>query len=192
MSIETIKYCSKTDVERLMSKITSIRDRSMFGTMYFYGLRCQEIIDLSLQDLRIEDRRLFIHAAKGGESGEVILKPELIKLFKNYLTERGNLPGALFLSRNHRGVSRSLVFKLFQGYATAAKLPEDKRHPHVLRHSIAIHLVEQGEDVRSIKDHLRQKNIENTMIYVRIADKRRLEMQERALSGTGIASIRGG
>ena len=189
MSVETVKYISKEQVEKLFAKITAKRDKAMFALMYWYGLRCQEVVDLGVHDLRLNDRRLFIHAAKNGESGEVILKPESIKLLKAYLSERRELPGALFVSRKQGRLSTVQVFRLFQGYAIAAKLPVDKRHPHVLRHSIAIHLVEQGEDVRTIKEHLRQKNIENTMIYVRIADKKRLEMQERSLSGTGIARI---
>jgi site-specific recombinase XerD len=187
MSVETVKYLSKEQVEKVFARITSKRDRAMFALMYLYGLRCTEAARLTFQDLRLEDRRLFVQAAKRGNSGEVSLGNDILRYLRAYLTERGNMPGALFLSRKGGKLSTRQIRRLFEGYAE--KMPEDKRHPHVLRHSIAIHMVEQGEDVRLINQHLRQKSMQSTSVYVQIADKKRLEMQERALNGIGIARI---
>jgi site-specific recombinase XerD len=188
MSAETTKYISKEQVEKLLAKIGGKRDRALFALIYLYGLRCTEAARLTLQDLRIEDRRLFVHAAKRGNSGEVVLGADILRLLRAYLTDRGAKPGALFLSRKGGKLSTRQIRRLFAEYA--AKLPADKRHPHVLRHSIAVHMVESGEDLRFINQHLRQRSMQSTAVYVQIADKKRLEMQERALSGTGIASIR--
>jgi site-specific recombinase XerD len=190
MSAETVKYISKEDVQKVFERIRSKRDRAMFGLMYYYGLRCQESSDLNLQDVRIEDRRIFVHAVKRGNSGEVALTSGIIRLLKAYLTERGTGPGALFVSRNHGRLSTRQIRRLFEGYAERAKLPEDKRHPHVLRHSIAVHMIEQDDDVRVVNVHLRQKSLQSTLVYLQIADKKRLERQERSLSGSGIARLK--
>ncbi len=89
----TYKYISKEDVERVISKIVSKRDRALFSLMYFYGLRCAEAVALNMEDLRLRDNRLYIHAAKSGTSGEVVLTPKTKRYLSAYLKERAQQNG---------------------------------------------------------------------------------------------------
>jgi len=196
MNTDTIKYLSTKETERLLSRISSKRDKAMFALMYFYGMRCVEAAKLNLDDLRLADSRLYIHAAKNGISGEVILTREVRRVLEAYVKERGSdttQARALFVSRKSKTGSGRLstrqISRLFQKYAKHAKLPIDKQHPHVLRHSIAVHMADSGIDVGVVKDHLRHRKIENTMIYFQITSKKRHEFQARALAGEFVARI---
>ncbi len=193
------KYISKEDVERVMSKISSARDKALFSLMYFYGLRCREVVTLNMDDLRIRDNRLYVHAAKNGISGEVILTSKTKRYLTAYLKERAvkermlSHCDALFVSRKSKTgsgrLSTTQVYRLFRAYAEKAKLPKDKRHPHVLRHSVAVHMADSGVDVAVVKEHLRHRKIDTTMIYFQITNRARHELQARALNGRYIAEI---
>ena len=71
------------------------------------------------------------------------------------------------------GISRTGVFELFKRYAERAGLPADKRHPHTLKHSLATHMLELGADVRDVQDLLGHAEIDSTLIYASITNKRR-------------------
>ena len=193
---ETIKYLSTTQVEKLLSKIESLRDKTMFALMYLYGLRISEATGIKLDDLRLNDDRMFIRASKNGISGEQVLTKQAKKYLIPYLSQRKKLTDKnksksdiLFLSKKGGRLDNSQVFRLFKEYATIAKIPEDKRHPHVLRHSIAVHMAEDGVPVEYVQTHLRHRRIDNTMVYFQITSKKRHEMQEKALGGDSIARI---
>jgi type 1 fimbriae regulatory protein FimB len=85
---ETIKYLTPKQVESLISKIASLRDKAMFTLMYLYGLRISEATGIKLDDLRLKDDRLFIHASKNGVSGEQVLTKQAKKYLIPYLKER--------------------------------------------------------------------------------------------------------
>jgi len=190
------KYISTEDVERLISKITDQRDKALFSLMYLYGLRCIEAVSLNISDLRMRDSRLYVHAAKHGISGEVILSAKAKRALQAYLKERTARNGhcdALFLSRKSKTgtgrLSTAQVYRLFRKYAKKAKLPQDTWHPHVLRHSVAVHMADSGVDVAVVKEHLRHRKIDTTMIYFQITNKARHELQAKALSGKYIANL---
>ncbi len=196
MNIETIKYLSAKETERVLSKITSTRDKALFTLMYLYGLRCVEAANLNLEDLRLNDGRLYIHAAKKGISGEVVLRKDVKRLLAIYIKERCACNGhtdAIFLSRKSRTgdgrLSTTQIYRLFRKYAEKAKLPVYAWHPHVLRHSIAVHMANDGVNPAVVQAHLRHKKLENTMVYYQITDKKRHEFQALALAGESIARI---
>ena len=188
----TIKYLSTKQVEKLLSKIESPRDKAMFTLIYLYGLRISEATGIILEDLRLKDDRLFIRASKNGISGEQVLTKQAKKYLIPYLEIRKQKKtdsDILFVSKKGGRLVNSQVFRLFNSYAKKARLPEDKRHPHVLRHSIAVHMAEDGVPVEYVKEHLRHRKIDNTMIYFQITNKRRHQMQQKALGGESIARV---
>ena len=85
--------------------------------------------------------------------------------FFAYLKTRADDSSVLFLSRNNHPVSRITLDWLMKKYGAAAGLPAEKRHFHVLRHSVAIHLLEAGADLCLLQDWLGHANIQNTGIY---------------------------
>jgi integrase len=191
-NIETIKYLTTKEVETVMKKITSKRDLALFSLMYFYGLRCSEVSRLRLEDIRIGDNRINILASKNGLKGEHILNPVQVKNLVNYLKERNEVEttsNALFVSRKHGHLSGTHIRRLFQGYAKKAKISKDKRHPHVLRHSIAVHMAESETPVEHVRLHLRHREIKSTMVYFEITDPSRHRFQAKALGGEFVAKI---
>jgi type 1 fimbriae regulatory protein FimB len=192
MATETIKYLTPQQVEKLISKINSPRDKAMFSLMYLYGLRISEATRITLDDLRLKDDRLFIHASKNGISGEQVLTKQAKKYLLPYLKERETMKPfekILFLSKKGGQLTNAQVFRLFQKYSKLAKIPEDKRHPHVLRHSIAVHMAEDDVPVEYVQTHLRHRRIDNTMVYFQITNRKRHEMQQKALNGENIAKF---
>ncbi|NJK70667.1 MAG: tyrosine-type recombinase/integrase [Thermales bacterium] len=190
MSVETIKYLTPNEISKFISKIDSLRDKTLFSLMYFYGLRCTEASDLNLDDIRLSDGRIYIRAAKNGISGEYVLTKEVKKILQKYLPERNSiekLSKTLFISRKGGKLSTTQIRRLYYKYATKAKLGEEKSHPHCLRHSIAVHMADSGVPVEHVQIHLRHRKIDSTMVYFQITSKRRHEIQTQALGGEFVA-----
>ena len=198
MSLQTIKYLSPDEIKRLFNKIEEGRDKTIFYLMYLYGLRCSEVVRLTLQDLRMKDDRIFITASKNGINRENVLDKTAKKLLVNYLKEREkvlanskvkNESTVLFLSRKLGQLTTTQIYRLFHEYSKKAKIPEDKRHPHTLRHSIAVHMADSGVPVERVKDHLRHRKIDSTMVYFQITSKKMLENQAEDLNGEFVVKI---
>ncbi len=164
---------------RLMKAITSKRDRALFSVAYHHGLRASEVGRLQLSDLRLDAGRIYVTRLKGSHSGEFrVLDGELL-LLRAWIRERGRAPGPLFPSRNRRGIGRMQLHDLMVRYATAAGIPRDKRHFHVLKHSCGTHLLTITGDITQVQDWLGHVNIQSTLVYSKVTNKRRDELAER-------------
>jgi len=91
---------------------------------------------------------------------------------REYLASRRDDDPALFVGRQGRLGIRQIQ-ALFRRYATLANLLPAHRHVHLLHHSIATHLLDAGEAIDFVKDHLGHRSIESTLIYARTSDRRR-------------------
>lgn len=185
-----LAYLTKEEVERLFAAIPvdNLRDRLLFELMYRYGLRRREAAQLTLEDITGE--RIWITRLKHGISGEYPLHPRSQALLKAYLVER-RFDGCRYLLRSRQRlpipIATSTIYQAFRTHAVAAQLPEDRRHPHVLRHSIAVHLMNAGVDAADVQDWLGHVSIATTMIYARITNKRRDDTFRRLLDSPEIA-----
>ena len=81
----------------------------------------------------------------------------------------------MFTSNRRDPISRFTLDKLIKGYGEIAKVPTGKRHFHVLKHSIATHMLEAGADLRLVQDWLGHSNIQNTVIYTHLVSHSRTE-----------------
>lgn len=191
--MEEIKFVSPDQIEALFKKINSIRDKAIFSTTYYYGLRCGELRLLQIDDIDLANDRLYIRALKNGLSGQHLLNPIVKKYIKNYLEkerlQKRTLQKELFLSQKGTVITTTQIYRLFREYARKAKFPENLRHPHILRHSIACHLAESGADLFQVREHLRHRKVENTMIYFQITNKTRMEKQRKAFDSPMLAKI---
>jgi site-specific recombinase XerD len=127
---------------------------------------------------------------KSGVSGEYPIHPATRRLLWAYLSDRSDDDNPyLFPSRQSglRPMSASMVYALFWRYADAANIPRERQHPHVLRHSIAVHLMNAGWDVADVQDWLGHRDIASTMVYATITNKRREAKYEEALLSEEIA-----
>lgn len=191
--MDEIKFVSPELVEVFFRKIKSVRDRALFSTMYYYGLRAGEIGLLTVEDLDFANNRIYVHALKGGISGQHLLNPQVKRYIKAYLDRERlsmrTVQKALFLSQKDNPITTTQIYRLFRQYAKKAKFPLDKQHPHVFRHSIAVHMAEAGFDVYQTKEHLRHKRIDNTMVYYNITNKTRMARERELFTHPMLARI---
>lgn len=166
---ETISFLSQDETKRLMSVISSKRDKAIFLFAYRHGLRASEVGLLRRSDFDDKQLRLSIHRLKGSLSGVHPLQADEVRILKSYLRTREDSLPYLFPSRKGAPISRAMLDVLIKDYGEKAKLPDDKRHFHVLKHSIATHLLDTGADIRFVQDWLGHANIQNTVIYAQIS-----------------------
>jgi integrase len=188
--VHQLAYLTKVEVERLFAAIPQMdgRNRLLFDVMYRYGLRRREAALIRREHV---GERIWITRIKGGVSGEYPIHPRTRRLLWEYFEQLG--PGSrpyLFATRqsDSQPMSASTIYQLFRGYAKAAALPQDRRHPHVLRHSIAVHLMNAGWDAADVQDWLGHRDIASTMVYAAVTNKRREAKYEEALLSDEIAS----
>lgn len=176
------EYLTPEEIDRLFASIKtggSARDLAIFRLAYHRGLRASEIGMINLGDYRQNVGRLFVRRLKGSNSGEFLLTDAEKPALRTWLRERGTADGPLFWSRNHKPISRFRLDQLMKQYCKAAGIAQQKAHMHALKHSCGTHLSARETDIVAIQDHLGHANIQNTMIYVRIASKRRDEFAGR-------------
>jgi integrase/recombinase XerD len=170
----TIRYFNHAQTIQFFSVITDPRDRALFVTIYHYGLRVSEATLLQVEDVDLERERIVIRRVKNGQGGERPLLRNTAHLLKAYLEVRLPTGSALFTGRQGN-LKRQRIQQLFRRYARQAGL-DNGFTVHSLRHSIATHLLEAGQGIEFVQDHLGHVNIQNTMIYAKITNRRREEV----------------
>lgn len=192
---EAVKYLTRGEVECFFRRIPEgkTRDLLLFDLIYRHGLRRSEAGLLRLEDVR--DGKIWIARRKHGVSGAYPLHPRSKELLARYLKERSHEGSSYLVRSRRRGgapLSGGEVNRLFHLYAGAADLPIDRRHVHVLRHSIGVHLANANWDIADVQDWLGHRDISSTLVYFRITNKRREAKYRSALRSREIARTDGG
>ena len=186
-----IIYLSKDEVERFFAAIPreNTRDQLLFEMIYRYGLRRREAALIRREHI---SERVWITRLKGGVSGEYPIHPTTRRLLWPYLSERANGQERpyLFFTRQSgaRPLSPSTIYGSFRRYADIAKIPPERQHPHVLRHSIATHLLDAGWDIADVQDWIGHADIKSTQVYAKVTNRRRETRYVESLSSDAIAA----
>lgn len=170
---ETIKFLMLDETRRLFASITDKRDKAIFLLAYRHGLRASEIGLLRVSDPDLKRLRVMLHRLKGSLSGEHPLQADEARALKAWLKSRDTDSPILSPSRRSLPISRQMLDVLMKGYSEEAAIPTDKRHFHVLKHSIATHLLDAGAELRFVQDWLGHSNIQNTVIYTALVSTSR-------------------
>jgi len=178
---------STDELERLMKSpkentLQSLRDRAMLELLFSTGLRVSELCSLN-RDLDLS-RDEFSVRGKGEKVRVVFLSPESKASIKAYLDKRGDVDDALFIQygkasknvKDLRLTPRS-VERIIKKYAAKAGITR-KVTPHVIRHSFATDLLENGADLRSVQALLGHSNITTTQVYTHVTDKHLREVHK--------------
>ncbi len=158
---------SKGEIEKMVISAKNLNHRIMMLLMYSAGLRASEIINLQWKDIDFDRNIIHLKLAKGNKDRVVMLSPKVKKSLINLDIEKNGL-----VFRTNRNTKYSLRSVELIVKKAALKVGVKKKvTPHSLRHSFATHLLEQGVDVRYIKDLLGHANLQTTMIYTQVSNK---------------------
>ncbi|HEX7672187.1 MAG TPA: site-specific integrase [Polyangiaceae bacterium] len=159
---------SAGEVHRLLEALTTPRMRVFFTTVYAAGLRVGEACRLETRDIDASRGVIHVRKSKGGKERLVMLSPRLYLVLREYWSLVRPPAPWLFAGRTGRHLSPEVARHALAGAATAAKLTK-KITPHVLRHSFATHLLEEGTDLRVIQVLLGHSSIKTTTRYARVS-----------------------
>lgn len=175
----TIKFLTLDETKRLFSVIKDKRDKAIFLVTYRHGLRASEVGLLQTNDIDFKGMRITIHRLKGSKSGVYPMQADEARALKAYIKHRNTESPILFTNNRGLPITRNGLLWLMKQYGEAAKLPREKQHFHVLKHSIATHLLDAGAELRFVQDWLGHSNIQNTVIYTYLSSTAR-EQKARA------------
>lgn len=160
-----------------------IRNRCIVETIYACGLRISECCDLLIDN--IDQQNLILRViGKGNKERIVPFYPRLSELIDLYCKEYRNKyakPGYkyLFVSIRHNKISPRSVQYLLDEVKVKANIPVDI-HPHMLRHSFATHLLDNGADLRSVQELLGHANLSTTQLYTHLTYDRLKKTVDKA------------
>lgn len=162
---------SETELLLSMPKLTSpkgYRDRAMMEVLYATGIKVSELINLNIQDIDL--RRGYITCHSGSNTRTLQMGRTAIAALKDYIEKaRDTLLVSddvyiLFLNMNGTRLSRQGFWKILKSYSKEAGIKKDIT-PYTLRHSFAIHLLENGADIKFISQMLGYTDIAAMQVY---------------------------
>jgi integrase/recombinase XerD len=151
------------------------RDKAMLEVMYATGIRVTELIELDVDDVNLEAGTIKCSGAKKTRS--IPLYPAALKALSTYLMEvrRGMIADpdekALFVNVSGMRMSRQGFWKILKYYQASAHIEKDIT-PHTLRHSFAVHLLENGADLGSVQELMGHSDISSTQMYTHMVNQK--------------------
>ena len=176
------------EVELLLNQpkdidLKGIRDKAMLEFAYATGMRVTEIISLDVEDVNLEEG--FVICKQGSKQRTIPLGSLSLKALKEYIDEARNIlikndkEKALFVNVNGKRLTRQGFWKIVKYYKEQAHITKDIT-PHVLRHSFATHLLQNGADLKAIQTMLGHSDISSTQVYMQFQDSGLKDVYQKA------------
>lgn len=169
--VETTLAATKPRNESARAQALALRDRAMLELFYASGVRVSEVSDARLEDLKLEMGYILVRG-KGDKERMVPLGvpaqeslEQYLKTGREVLAKKKNSP-LLFLGAGARRLTRQRVWQMVRKASLASGR---NASPHMLRHSCATHMVENGADLRTVQTILGHADISTTQIYTHVA-----------------------
>ena len=165
---------SVEEVDRLLKQPNlntpkGIRDNAMMELMYATGMRVSELIHLQITDINLQMGYVICHDSEkeriipiGNVSRNAIL--QYMEHSRGFFV-KNKKESSLFTNCSGKSMSRQGFWKVLKGYAVDAGIHRDIT-PHTLRHSFAVHMLQNGADVKSVQEMLGHSDISSTQIYL--------------------------
>ena len=154
--------------------LKGMRDKAMLEFAYATGMRVTEIISLNIEDVNLNEG--YVTCKYGSKQRNIPLGTLSLKALKQYIEEarpyiiRDESVTALFVNINGRRLTRQGFWKIVKYYKEQAHISKEIT-PHVLRHSFATHLLQNGADLKAIQTMLGHSDISSTQVYMQFQDE---------------------
>ncbi len=158
------------------------RDKAMLETMYATGIRVSELIELNADDVNLELGIIKVNAS--GKSRTIPLYPAALRALGTYLRDvRVAMLAepdekALFVNITGARMSRQGFWKILKHYQATAHIDKEIT-PHTLRHSFAVHLLENGADLGSLQELMGHSDISSTQLYTHMINQKIKSVYEK-------------
>ena len=158
------------------------RDKAMLEVMYATGIRVSELIDMNLEDVNLEQGIIKCNNAK--KTRIIPLYPAALRALTVYVREIRNTmissvdEKALFVNISGVRMSRQGFWKILKHYQATAHIDKEIT-PHTLRHSFAVHLLENGADLGSLQELMGHCDISSTQLYTHMINKKLKSVYEK-------------
>lgn len=188
--IKLPRVLSEDEVVRLLNQpdITSaegFRDRTMLEVLYATGMRVSELINITLERVDL-NMKYIIAFGKGSKERIVPLGSVAAEFLQQYLekvrpklTHAGRNTNIVFLAFGGHELTRQRFWQIIRAYGRKANINKALT-PHILRHSFATHLLDNGADLRSVQELLGHSDISTTQIYTHLTNKRLRDIYAKA------------
>lgn len=173
----------QTDMMGSISKsdLLAIRNRAIIELFYGTGMRLAELHALDAGTIDRKNRLVRV-IGKGRKERVVPLTPDAITFVDRYLSIRGAgmvATDPLFVTRKGERLSRRQIERIVtQELATVSE--QKKKSPHVLRHSFATHMLDNGADIRAVKELLGHSSLSTTQVYTHVSKEHLLKVYKQA------------
>ena len=170
---------SSQEVELLLEQpstedLKGMRDKAMLEFAYATGMRVTEIISLDIDSVNLEQG--FVVCKNGAKERNIPLGTMSLKALKDYIEKarpiiiKDDSVKALFVNINGKRLTRQGFWKIVKYYKEQAHISKEIT-PHVLRHSFATHLLQNGADLKAIQTMLGHSDISSTQVYMQFQDE---------------------
>ncbi len=178
---------SSREIELLLAQPVCVdakgfRDKAMLEVLYATGIRVSELIDLDVDDVNLETGSIKCTGAK--KSRSIPLYPAALRALRSYLKDvRVSMIAdpdekALFVNVSGSRMTRQGFWKILKHYQATAHIEKDIT-PHTLRHSFAVHLLENGADLDSLQELMGHSDISSTQMYTQMVNHKLKSVYEK-------------
>jgi integrase/recombinase XerD len=183
------RVLSEQDIDLLLSQpnpgtVIGLRDKAMLELLYASGMRVSEMLGLDTEHLNL-DLGFVRCLGKGSRERLIPIGEVACRCLREYLSRsrlklrKKNFERAVFLNNHGRRLTRQGFWKILKGYAGKSDIKKEIT-PHVLRHSFATHLLENGADLRAVQEMLGHADISTTQIYTHLSQGKLREVYEKS------------
>lgn len=154
------------EIKKMINATSNIKHKLILKMLYGCGLRVSEIVNLKKRDLNFNEKLIHVRLAKGKKDRFVKIPESIsneLRSYVNLLTDE-----ILFPSNRGGKLTKKTIGKIVENSAKKSDIKKEV-YPHLLRHSFATHLLEQGTDLRIIQKLLGHSSIKTTQIYTQIS-----------------------
>ncbi|GAB0157815.1 tyrosine-type recombinase/integrase [Chryseobacterium sp. Alg-005] len=164
--IPEIEILNPEEIQNLFETAVNTRDKAVLCCLYYLGLRAGESAELLLEDVDIENAKVLIRKSKTGYQREVPIHSKALEIFTDYLQIREE-KGECFLQGLKGNLTPSGIEFIIEKIAEKSSITK-RIYPHLLRHSIASHLLKNGMKLEKVSRFLGHRSLESTQRYTHL------------------------